>query len=132
MADGKQASGFTLIELLVVMTLIIVLASVGLVTYSNSVTRAKEAVLEEDLFRLRDAIDQYHVDKSRYPSTLDDLVSEDYLRALPVDPFTQSTDTWQTEMSELDPANPTEEPGVFNVKSGSDGTALDGTKYADW
>ena len=128
----RPAAGFTLIELMVVMSLIVILASIGLATYTNSVTRSKEAVLKEDLFRMRDAIDQYYADKSKYPASLDELVSEKYLRALPVDPFTQSSDTWQTEMSEPEPSNPSAEPGVFNVKSGSDRTALDGTKYADW
>jgi general secretion pathway protein G len=124
--------GFTLIELLIVLSLIVILASMGLTQYSNSVTHSKEAVLKEDLFRLRDAIDQYYADKSQYPSTLDALVSEHYLRALPEDPFTKSTSTWQTVPAEPDPNNPTAEAGVYDIKSGAEGTALDGTKYADW
>ena len=116
---------------MVVMSLIVLLASVGLATYTNAVTRSKEAVLKEDLFRMRDAIDQYYADKNKYPAQLDDLVSEKYLRALPVDPFTQQSD-WQTEMSEADPANLAAETGVYNVKSASAATALDGTKYEDW
>ena len=131
-AFRRPDSGFTLIELMVVMSLIVILASIGLATYTNSVTRSKEAVLKEDLFRMRDALDQYYADKEKYPPALDELISGKYLRALPVDPFTQSADTWQTEMSELDPNKPTAEPGVANVKSGSDRVALDGTKYADW
>ena len=119
-------------ELMIVMSLIVILASVGLTMYGNSVTRAKEAVLKEDLFRMNDAIDQYYADKNMYPPSLDALVSERYLRAIPIDPFTNSADTWQTEMSDSDPANPTAAPGVFRVKSGSDLTALDGTRYADW
>lgn len=130
-ATGRRASGFTLIELMVVMSLIILLASVGLATYTNGVTRSKEAVLKEDLFRMRDAIDQYYADRNKYPASLDSLVSEKYLRALPTDPFTQAAD-WQIEMSEPDPTNPTADPGVYNVKSNSDHTALDGSKYADW
>ena len=128
----SRDGGFTLMELMIVMTLIVILAGIGLTVYTNSVTRAKEAVLLEDLFRMRDAIDQYYADKSRYPTTLDALVTDRYLRAIPVDPFTNSADTWQTTMSEADPANPSAEPGVFNVKSGSEMTALDGTLYADW
>src|SRR3989442_15540042 len=93
---ASSGMGFTLIELMVVMSLIVLLASIGLATYTNSVTRSKEAVLKEDLFRLRDAVDQYYADKNKYPDSLDALVSEKYLRALPVDPFTQSTSTWQT------------------------------------
>jgi general secretion pathway protein G len=123
--------GFTLIELMVVMSLIVLLASIGIATYTNSVTRAKEAVLMEDLFRMRDALDQFYADKNRYPDSLDSLVSEKYLRTLPRDPFTLTTD-WQVEMSQPDPTNPSEIPGVFNVKSVSDRTALDGSNYADW
>jgi general secretion pathway protein G len=126
------ASGFTLIELMVVMALIVVLAGIGLATYTNSVRRSREAALKEDLFQLRSVIDQYYADKNKYPPTLDALVSEKYIRALPVDPFTNSIDTWQTTMSEADPGNPSAEPGVYEVHSGSDQTALDGTRYADW
>jgi general secretion pathway protein G len=124
--------GFTMIELLVVMTLMVILATMGMTQYKASQTYAKEAVLKEDLFRLRDAIDQYYADKNQYPSTLDTLVSDGYLRKLPDDPFTKSSTSWQTVPAEPDPANPTAEPGVYDVKSGSDATALDGTKYADW
>lgn len=129
---NDQIQGFTLIELLVVLSLIIVLASMGMSQYKASQTYAKESVLKEDLFRLRDAIDQYYADKNQYPATLDALVSDGYLRKLPEDPFTKSSSTWQTVPAEPDPNNPTAEPGVYDVKSGSDGTALDGTKYADW
>jgi general secretion pathway protein G len=124
--------GFTLIELLVVASIMIVLAGLGLVQYRNSVIRARESVLKEDLFRMRDAIDQYYADKQQYPSTLDVLVSEGYLRKVPDDPFTMSSSTWQTVPSEPDPNNPTASPGIYDVKSGSEGTALDNTKYADW
>ena len=124
--------GFTLIELLVVMTLIVVLAGIGLATYSTSITKSKEAVLKEDLFRMRDAIDQYHADKSNYPASLDDLVTNGYMRKLPDDPFTGSASTWQTTPAEPDASNPTAEPGIFDVKSGSDQTALDGSMYSDW
>jgi len=125
-------SGFTMIELVVVMTLIVILATMGMTQYKASQTYAKEAVLKEDLFRLRDAIDQFYADKGQYPSTLDTLVSDGYLRKLPEDPFTKSSSSWQTVPAEPDPANPTAEPGVYDVKSGSDATAMDGTKYADW
>ncbi len=124
--------GFTLIELMVVLSLIVVLATMGLVQYRNSVIRSKEAVLKEDLFRMRDAIDQYYADKTQYPADLQALVSEGYLRRVPKDPFTDSDSTWQTTPAEPDPNNPTAEPGIYDVKSGSDGTALDGTKYNDW
>jgi len=124
--------GFTLIELMIVMALIVVLAGIALAVYGSSQTRAREAVLKENLFRMRDAIDQYYADKNQYPPTLDDLVSQKYLRALPEDPFTNSASTWQTVMSEIDPANPSAIPGVFDVKSGAESMALDGSRYADW
>ena len=125
-------AGFTLIELMIVMTLIVILAGIGLTIYTNSVTRAKESVLKEDLFRLRDAIDQYYADKGKYPGNLQDLVSEKYIRGIPVDPFTHSADTWREIPSEPDPTNPTSQPGVYDVRSGSEQKAIDGTNYADW
>ena len=126
------ASGFTLIELLVVTALVVVLASLALVGYQNSLVRAREAVLKEDLFRLRDAIDQYYADKNKWPQSLQDLVADGYVRKVPEDPITNSADSWQTVPAEPDPGNPSSEPGVFDVKSGSDRTALDGTPYAEW
>jgi general secretion pathway protein G len=130
--DQIQQRGFTLIELMIVLSLIIILATMGLVQYRNSQIHAREAVLREDLFRMRDAIDQYYADKNQYPSTLDALVSDGYLRKLPEDPFTRNSTAWQTVPAEPDPNNPTAEPGVYDVKSGADGTALDGSKYSDW
>ena len=124
--------GFTLIELLVVASILIILASLGMAQYKNSVTRAREATLKEDLFRMRDGIDQYYADKGMYPAALEDLVSGGYMRKVPDDPFTMSSSSWQTVASEPDANNPTAAPGVYDVKSGSDGTALDGSKYADW
>ena len=124
--------GFTIIELLVVISIIMILATMGMTQYRNSVIYAREGVLKEDLFRMRDAIDQYYADKGQYPSTLDALVSDGYVRKLPEDPFTKSTSSWQTVPAEPDPNNPTAEAGVYDVKSGSDATALDGTKYSDW
>jgi general secretion pathway protein G len=93
---------------------------------------SRESVLKTDLFQLRDAIDQYYADKGTYPTSLDALVSDGYVRKLPEDPFTKSSSTWQTVPAEPDPNNPTAEAGVDDVKSGSDATALDGTKYAEW
>ena len=128
----SPTAGFTLIEVLIVITLIVVLASMGMASYTNSVQRSREAVLREDLFRMRDAIDQYYADKNKYPQTLSDLVTEKYLREIPRDPTTNSADTWTTVPAEVDANNPGAEPGVYDVKSGSEGTSLDGTKYADW
>jgi general secretion pathway protein G len=128
----RAERGFTMIELLVVMTLIVILATMGMTQYKTSQVYAREAVLKEDLFRLRDAIDQYYADKGQYPSTIDALVSDGYLRKVPEDPFTKSSSSWQAVAAEPDPTNPTAEPGVYDIKSGSDQTALDGTKYSDW
>ena len=121
-----------MIEVLVVVTLIVVLASMGMVQYRNSIQRTEEAVLKENLFRMRDAIDQYYADKSTYPASLEDLVSEGYIREVPEDPTTKSKDTWQTTAAEPDPNNTTGSVGIYDVKSGSDRTALDGTRYSDW
>jgi general secretion pathway protein G len=125
-------AGFTLIELLIVIALITILATMGVVQYRNSIQSSKEAVLRTDLFRMRDAIDQYYADKGKYPASLDTLVSEGYMRKIPEDPITKSADTWQTEPAEPDPGNPSAEPGIYNVKSGATGTALDGSSYSDW
>lgn len=128
----RRSRGFTLIEMLIVMTLIVVLASVGLIAYQSSVRRGREAVLKEDLYRMRDAIDQYYADKGKYPTDLNELVATNYIRRVPVDPMTNSTETWQAVQAEPDPNNPTAEPGINDVKSGSEAAAIDGTNYADW
>ena len=127
----RDARGFTLMELLIVMTLVVVLAGIALSTYSTSVTRAKESVLLENLFKIRDCIDQYYADKGAYPPDLSALVSHGCMRQIPRDPFTESADTWQTVMSDPDPANPSAQPGVYDVKSGSTGVMLDGRAHSD-
>ena len=124
--------GFTLVELLIVISLISILAAMGLVQYRNSVVSAKESTLKTDLFRMRDAIDQYYADKGKYPGSLDSLVSDGYMRRIPEDPFTKTADSWTTVPAEPDPNNPSAEPGVYDVKSGAQGTALDGSSYSDW
>jgi general secretion pathway protein G len=128
----RSARGFTLIELMVVMSILVTLATVALVQYRTSVLVARESVLKDDLFKMKEAIDQYYADKTKYPASLEDLVSAGYLRAIPKDPFTNANDTWVTVPAEPDPANPVATSGVYDVKSGSDGLALDGTKYSDW
>ena len=128
----RREAGFTIIELLVVLALISILATMGMAQYRNGQIHAREAVLKTDLFDLRDAIDQYYADKGMYPSTLDALVTDGYIRKIPVDPITNAADTWQTVPSEPDPNNPTASVGVYDVKSGSDQTALDGTPYNNW
>ena len=128
----ESAAGFTLIELLVVLSLISILAAMAVVQYRNGVRHTQESVLRTDLFRMRDAIDQYYADKNKYPASLDTLVSDGYMRKIPEDPLTHSTDSWQTVAAEPDPSNPSAEPGIYDVKSGAQGTAMDGSTYADW
>ena len=129
---ARRADGFTMIELLMVMVIVVILAAVGMTQYKNSVTRAEEAVLREDLFRMRDALDQFYADKNKWPADLAELVSEGYLREIPDDPITKSKDTWQTETAEPDPSNPSSGGGIKNVKSGSPDTGLDGKPYSEY
>lgn len=128
----RSQGGWTLIELVVVMSIIAILAALAMTNHANAVRVAKEAALKEDLFRMRDAIDQYYADKGKYPMDLQTLVSEGYMREIPVDPFTQSRDTWQTIPAEPDPSNPSAEVGIYNVKSGTDQTSMNGEPLSEW
>jgi general secretion pathway protein G len=129
----RAQAGFTLIEMLIVITLIMILAGIAMVQYTNSVQSAKETVLKTDLFRMRDAIDQYYADKGKYPASLDALVSERYLREVPIDPLTQSRDTWVFTQADPDPTNTAGGGiGIYDVKSGADGVGLNGSRYSSW
>lgn len=121
-----------MIELAIVISIIVVLASIGMAQYRVGVVRAQEAVLKEDLYRMREALDQYHADKQKYATSLEDLVTDGYLRAIPKDPFTQAADTWQPVQAEPDVSDPEMAPGIFDVKSGSDRTAIDGSESSEW
>ncbi len=124
--------GFTLIELMIVMTIVTILVSIAVPLYQKSVLRARESVLRQNLFTLRTVIDEYTYDKQKAPQTLDDLVSEGYLRQVPVDPMTGSNRSWKIIMEDaLTSVNQTE-PGIFDVRSGSDKTSLEGTTYSEW
>jgi general secretion pathway protein G len=123
--------GWTLVELMIVISIITVLSTIALVGYGSAVTRSREAVLKENLFRIRETIDQYHTDKGQYPSNLAALVSAEYLRRVPEDPFTRLADTWQMVLADIDPGDPSFQ-GIYDIKSGSEALALDGTAYADW
>jgi len=127
-------AGFTLLELLIVVALIGILASLVVPQFKKTPDKAREAVLKEDLFTLRDVIDQYFADKGKYPASLETLVEEGYLRKVPVDPFTNSADTWQTEAAPMEDGADEEGggSGVYDVHSGAPGTALDGSSYSEW
>ena len=130
--SNRGSRGFTLIELLVVVAIIGILAAIAVGQYRTSIIKAKEAVLQENLFRMRSAINQYFADKGRYPFDLHALVDDHYLRAMPVDPITGSEDTWITEFAELDDADISTEPGIADVRSGAPGLSLGGTSYSEW
>jgi len=132
--SNRKRRGFTLIELIIVFTLIGILVGLGLPQYKYATQKAREAVLKENLFQLRKLINQYYVDKGKYPFSLQDLVDEEYLRRIPVDPMTKSSETWVEIREELNPeeAMMGVEPGVKDVLSGSDEKALDGTLYNTW
>ena len=127
-----REGGWTLIELMVVLALILILTSLALTQYRNSIKLAKEAALRSDLYLMRDAIDQYYADKGKYPESLDTLVSERYLRAIPKDPITLASDTWQTVQAESEGGGLSMNAGIYDVKSGSPETAIDGSRYGEW
>jgi general secretion pathway protein G len=128
----SSEGGWTLIELMIVISIVMILAAMALTQYRNSILYAKEAALNSDLFLMRDAIDQYYADKGKYPETLQTLVSESYLRAIPRDPFTNSSDSWTTTTADPQPGQLSSQMGIYDVKSGSDGTGTDGRRYSEW
>ena len=128
----RRDFGFTMVELMIVMAIIVILISIAIPQYQKAIIRSKESVLKNNLFTLRQVIDEYTYDKQKAPQSLQDLVAAGYLREIPYDPMTGSNQTWHTIMEDsLQSVNQTE-PGIFDVKSGSDKTGLDGTPYADW
>jgi general secretion pathway protein G len=128
----RRSRGFTMVELMIVMTVVTILVSIAVPYYQKSVLRSKESVLRNNLFTLRTVIDEYTIDKGKAPQTLQDLVTEGYLRAVPVDPMTASDNTWKVIMEDAMTSVNQTEPGIFDVRSGSDKTSLDGTAYAEW
>jgi len=130
-ARGWQR-GFTLIELMVVMAIISIIISIALPIYQKSLIRAKESVLRSNLFTIRNMIDEYTIDKQRAPESLQDLVSDGYLRQIPQDPMTSSDSTWRIIMEDTPVGGSNNPPGIFDVKSGSDKTSLEGTPYSEW
>ncbi len=128
----RAQRGFTLIELMVVMFIISVLLLIAVPVYEKSIIRSKESVLHGNLSAIRNMIDEYTIDKQKAPESLEDLVSEGYLRQIPQDPMTNSNQTWKTVMEQTAVGGANASPGLFDVHSGSDKKALDGTNYADW
>ncbi len=124
--------GFTLIELMVVMAIISIILSIALPIYTKSLVRAKESVLRNNLFTIRNMIDEYTIDKQKAPESLQELVSEGYLRQVPQDPLTGSDSTWRVIMEDTPVGGSNNPPGIFDVKSGSDKTSLEGTPYSEW
>ena len=124
--------GFTFVELMVVMAIIVVLITMAIPVYQKSIIRAKESVLKNNLFTIRTVIDNYTYDKQKAPQSLQDLVTEGYLREIPVDPMTASNQGWKVIMEDATQAVNQDSPGIFDVRSGSEKLGLDGTPYADW
>jgi len=134
--DGKTpcrgARGFTFVELMVVLTIMVVLITMAIPIYNKTILRSEESVLHQNLNTLRTVIDNYTYDKMKAPQSLEDLVTDGYLRDIPYDPMTRSNQTWKTIME--DPAQSVDQnnPGIWDIKSGSDKTSLENTPYSDW
>ncbi|MBI5599573.1 MAG: prepilin-type N-terminal cleavage/methylation domain-containing protein [Deltaproteobacteria bacterium] len=122
---GKGRAGFTLIELMMVLTIIAILASIAIPRYMQSLVKAREAALLEDLFQMRTAIDQHYADNGLYPQSLRELADKKYIRAVPVDPFTSSSDTWREVLADVS-------SGIYDVASGSDQVGTNGIPYSQW
>ena len=125
-------SGFTLIELMIVMSVIVILIGLAVPFYQKSIIRAKETVLHNNLFAMRSAIDEYSYDKQKAPQSLQDLVTDGYLRDIPKDPIAGNSDSWKVINEDAGQAVDPSQPGIFDVRSGSSQKSLDGTNYSDW
>jgi general secretion pathway protein G len=136
MPSGKSISrrrfGFTLIEMMIVMSIIVILIAVAIPFYQKAITRAKETVLRSNLFAMRRAIDEYTYDKQKAPQSLQDLVTDGYLHDIPKDPIAGNSDSWKIIMEDAGQAVNTNEPGIFDIRSGSPLKSLDGSSYSDW
>ncbi len=131
-AQGRRSRGFTLIELMVVISIILILISVAVPLYQQSIARARDSAMRQDLWAMRNAIDNYSIDKQKAPQSLEELVQAGYLSEIPKDPCTNSKDTWQVEQEDVMLAVDQTQPGITNVRSGCQGTAADGTPYSTW
>ncbi len=124
--------GFTLVELLIVVAIIGILTGLATVQFRQTPRKAKEAVLKENLFVMRDVIDQYFADKGAYPGSLQTLVDEGYIRKIPTDPFTKSDQTWIEEEADFADSSADLSGGIIDVRSGSMEVAMDGSNYGEW
>jgi len=133
MRNGKtRRRGFTFVELMVVITIMVIIISMAIPTLTRSITRAKESVLRNNLTTLRTVIDNYSYDKGKAPQSLQDLVSEGYLRTIPTDPMNNYATDWRTVMEDATQSVSQSEPGIWDVHSNSDKTSLEGTPYSEW
>src|SRR6201982_172563 len=128
----NQNRGFTLIELMIVISLMLILVSMSIPAYNQSILRAKESVLKQDLFQLRSLISQYTLDKQKAPQALDDLITAGYLKQIPIDPMTNARDTWTVDQEDTLLSVDQQEPGISDVHSGSNAISSDGTAYSTW
>jgi general secretion pathway protein G len=129
---NRLRRGFTIVEMIIVMTIISIILSLAIPIYQKSLIRARESVLKNNLFTMRTVIDEYTYDKQKAPQDLRDLVDAGYLRSIPVDPLTGRADTWRVVMEDAMASVNQTEPGIYDVKSGSDQKSLEGTPYAEW
>ncbi|MBK5292861.1 MAG: type II secretion system protein [Acidobacteriia bacterium] len=136
MRNGKEVTrarrGYTLVEIVIVLTIISILVSISVPLYQKAILRTKESVLRSNLFSIRTVIDEYTYDKQKAPQSLQDLVSEGYLRQIPEDPITGNNQSWKIVMEDSLTMVSQTEPGIFDVRSGSDKTSLEGTPYTEW
>lgn len=133
MLNRKKIRGFTLIELMIVISLILILVSVAIPAYNQSLLRARESVLRQNLFTLRSVISQYTLDKQKAPQSLEDLVQSQYIKQIPPDPMTGKNDTWTVDQEDSTLMSPDQQEGGINdVHSGAAGVSSDGTAYNTW
>ena len=130
--NAARRRGYTLIELIIVMAIVSILVSIAVPLYQKALLRTKESLLKNNLFTLRTVIDEYTFDKQKAPQTLDDLVSEGYLRTVPLDPMTGNSQSWRVIMEDAVSMVNQTQPGIFDVRSGSDLKSLEGTPYSEW
>jgi general secretion pathway protein G len=130
--SGNARRGFTLIEILIVVSIIGILVSIAVPIYQKSILRTRESVLRNNLYTLRTVIDEYTYDKQRAPQRLEDLVTDGYLRVVPIDPMVGDNTSWKIEMEDAVGSVSQSEPGIYEVHSSSDKKSLEGTPYADW